>query len=82
MNDSIIPQYPILSPPTGWGTTPPANAGAYWFLSENSMQPTVVDVSLNNGQFCVRWLDQDIPASELRGLWRGPLQPNQPRCLD
>ena len=37
------------------------------------MQATVLDVGLNNGHLCVRWLDQEIPAIKLRGLWRGPL---------
>jgi hypothetical protein len=74
MNDSTVPQYPIPAPPFGWGATPPANAGAYWFLSEDNMWAIVVDVSLKNGQLCLRWLDQEIPLTELRGLWRGPLQ--------
>lgn len=67
-------------------TTPPTQAGFYWFRYDNlasrthfkvllqviQMQPKATDIG---GQFVVRWFNQLIPLEQVpEGLWRGPVR--------
>jgi hypothetical protein len=74
MNYESIPQYPIPVPPHGWDSTPPTEPGAYWFHREDGLHTILVEIQLKDGELSVCWLDQHMPLTEWRGLWRGPLK--------
>jgi hypothetical protein len=67
-------------------TTPPNQAGFYWFRYDDlsshvhfkvllqviQMQPKPTEIG---GRFLVRWFNQLIPLEQVpAGLWRGPLR--------
>lgn|SRR5215467_1383040 len=56
------------------GTTEsPTQPGTYWFQSETTPRPLMVEVRVTNGQLTAQWLNQDEPVAKIKGRWR--------RCL-
>jgi hypothetical protein len=55
------------------GSESPTQAGVYWFQPETMPRALMVDVRMTNGQLTVWWPNQDVPLTNLKGIWRGPI---------
>jgi hypothetical protein len=61
----------------GSSPEPPTTPGVYWFQSETTSKPVMVDVRLTNGELTVWWLTRpDEPVAKLKGRWHGPIPPS------
>ena len=56
-------------------TGSPTQPGVYWFQNETTSQALMVEVRVTHGQLTVWWPIQDVPATNLEGIWRGPIPP-------
>ena len=56
-------------------STPPRQPGAYWFHIEAAPWELLVVVYSKNGELVVCWLNRDEPVANMKGSWRGPIQP-------
>jgi hypothetical protein len=67
-----------MSPPSkiNESSESPTQPGAYWFQREPTLRAIMVDVRLSHGQLTVWWPNQDVPVTNLKGGWRGPIQPS------
>ena len=56
-------------------TTAPTQPGAYWFHNETAPWELLVDVYTKNGELAVCWLNRNEPVANMKGSWRGSIQP-------
>lgn len=56
-------------------TAPPTQPGVCWFRSETMPCEVPVAVCLKDGKLSAWWLNLDDPATNLKGVWRGPIPP-------
>jgi hypothetical protein len=55
----------------------PTIPGVYWFQSDATARPVMVEVRLTNGELMVWWPPrQEEPVANLRGWWCGPIPPS------
>jgi len=57
-------------------TAQPTHPGTYWFQSETASREMLVEVRLKDRKLIASWLNQDTPAADMKGRWRGPIPPS------
>ena len=73
---SKINQSPLSQADLRDGPESPTQPGVYWFQSETTSRALMVDVRMMNGQLMEWWPNQDVPVTNLKGFWRGPIPPS------
>lgn len=69
-----IKDQPVI--PLRGGPESPTQPGVYWFQSETTSRALMVDVHLKDGKLTEWWCNQDVPVTNLKGIWRGPIPPS------
>lgn len=59
-----------------WNTEPPTKPSFYWFQRELTSRALMVGIRATDGQLTVWWPNQDVPVTNLKGVWRGPILPS------
>jgi hypothetical protein len=54
----------------------PMHPGVYWFQGETRSRALMVGVRLKDAKLTVWWPNQDVPVTNLKGVWRGPIPPS------
>ena len=57
------------------GIESPTQSGVYWFQSETTSKALMVEVRLKDGQLTEWSPNQDVPVTNVKGVWRGPIRP-------
>ena len=52
----------------------PTKPGVYWFHREKALRSEIIDVRRRGRRLVVHLDERYLPVTEVRGLWRGPIQ--------
>ncbi len=64
-------------PPLEQLSGPPTQPGWYWWSDNRASRGIMVEVRLIDGQLKMqRFYQGDVPVSDAKGYWRGPLRPS------